>query len=449
MAITEAKGGKEFSYPAKYYEPTPEPFEGEYRNLISALMSNTWIGILYVVASIIILYTLGHVSNPLYLFFAIEIPTITACSYVVSPNPNIAFRLPINWIGTAVLVALMFAAQLEPNTSEQKNIGNAIGITIWCFVAYWAVNAILWNIRAWGKSKDKLNQIGLINLVAYFLAIWGATIQVAYMLSWIFLPFIRSISYNAPIPNSLISAIDIVRNYSVLRFLPIGILILGILLMASLRFKEDPYYPRALHEVLPSSNGNQILNSFIMGIRIPVWIVVVIMGFISHFSMLIWKSVTEFLRTYFARLICVAIGLILGPTLLFIGHKIGLFALDNLAKYLNFSASTYRGIINFFYVNFLMLAALCLYVIAAPPLLVRYRGETANSIISSIQIEIYARGKVVASAIGQTFSLFGIIAFVVPVASLLPGGHGFGVFSILYSIIVAVSLIIYLLQKKK
>lgn len=430
-------------------EPVPVPFEGEYRNLLFQLMASTWVAVAYVVISLVAVYVLGYLYKPTMLFAAIQIPTVVACAYVVSPNPNISWRLPINWIATAVLAALVFVSKSTDYYFNQNIIGTFIGLIAWFFVIYWIISAITWSLKMHKQHKNTLNRIDFIELMAELVATWGATLQVAFIFSWIFMPFLEGVAYEANTTRYLLVVIESIKELSILRFIPISVFLLGLLVLASLRFQTDPYRPKTMNEVLPVKAGS-LLSSFIVALRIPVWILVVIIGFITHFAKLFWESALSFFKSYIARLCLILIGLVVAPTLLYFGHTLVLQSLYRVNQYITAeSVGIFSGIKQFAVVNLLMLLALCIYVISVPPLATHYRGEKIDKLLKSIYNEIITHGKAAAVAVGQTFSLFGIVPFVIPVASLLPGGPTFGLFSILYTVIVLTCFGFYLFTKKE
>lgn len=431
------------------YEPVPDPYEGEYRNLLLKLMSSSWASVLYVVISLLTVYVLGYVNNPVILFTAIQIPTVIACSYVISPNPNIFRRLPINWIATAFLSALVYFYKTADNSNGKYYISNLIGIVAWFFAIYWLVNAVQWSLKKHKNIKGPLSRLQFIKLFTKLIATWGAILQIVYFLSWILLPYLENIADNAPSINALLYTIQSTKKFSILRFLPISSIFVALLILVSFRFKDDPYQPKTMSEVLPLKVSS-VLASFIVALRIPVWILLVIIGFVSHFTKLFWITTRDFIKEFIVRFCFILFGLILAPAILYFGHMLLLDSLHIVTNYIySEKVRIFQGVTQFFYVNLLFLAALCIYVVSIPPLSVRYRGETIKTLRRSIHNGIFIQGKASTTAVGQTFSLFGIVAFVVPVASLLPGEPSFGLFSLFYSTIVIICLIFYIFSKNK
>ncbi|MDZ7363690.1 MAG: hypothetical protein ONB46_23680 [candidate division KSB1 bacterium] len=360
-------------------EPVPAPFEGEYRDLLMKLMASTWVPVVYVLASLIITYVLGHVHSPIIFFTVIQIPTLIACSYVVSPNPNLTYRLPINWIATAILAAFVYASQTSETYYGYSELGDEIGMVAWFFAIYWTLSAVIWSIKMRKVNKDKLSRLESVEFFGELFATWGAALQVAFIFSWIVIPFLEGITYGAATARSLAVTVEAFRGMSILRFLPVSVLLLGLLIMVSFRFQIDPYRPKTMNEVLPVKKGS-LLVSLLIALRIPVWILIVIIGFINHFSKLLWESTRDFFKNFLARLCFIFVGLVLAPALLYFGHIILLKSLHLVTQYLDSETFGFFGNIKqFFIVNLLVLITLCVYVISVPPLAVRYRGETIVS----------------------------------------------------------------------
>ena len=429
-----------------YIEPIPDPFEGEYKNLVVKLMGNTWLAIVYIAASILVIYGFGFITNPLMLYMAIQLPLVLACSYVVSPNKNVSRRLPVYWIGTAIFASLIYASQNAVNYSDKIIIGNFLGVLAWAFAIYWTISAIKWSSRARQYNKEKLKRAELIEFIAKIISIWGATLQLAFFLSWLIVPYLELHSFNAPYANAFISTVKFIKKSSIFSYLPLGLLFFGLLIIVSFKFKDDPYVPKSMEEVL-AFEKRSIFTNFLLAIRLPIWIMLVIIGFIIHFLKLLWLSTKQFGDFYIARLVFIVIGLVFAPVILFWGHSIFLNALKHVSTYSNFNYSSFfNGFKYFIIINVLVIVSLCLYVISIPPLAARYRGQNLASLISSIKDELFIYGKSASNAVGHTFSLFGIIILLIPITDLLPGGPDFGIFSTLYSAIILTCLAIYLIN---
>lgn len=435
-------GKKQNRYP--FQEPAPDLYQGEYNELLSILMKNTWVAVAYMGISVLVVYVFSFIESPILLAGIAEIPLFAISFYVVSPNPNLTRRLPLNWILTALLAGLMFAAS-KYNWSS-VDAGNAVGAICWLFVLYWIASSIVWSLQLRATvAKDWPNSIS-IQFVASLLMTWGAILQITYLVSWVVLPYFASKYRGSPVMESLLLIVGLVESTSILRFLPIGPFLLGLIIFGSLRLGINPYSPISMDRVLPVKKMS-IVTSFMTAIRIPVWIMLIILGFIRHFALILLEELREFARYWLARLAFIIVGLVLAPTLLYASHLLLLNIFDALSRYLSDkSLSVGDSLIFFLLINFLAVGVLSLYVLSIPLLSAHYRGETVNSFWDSLHYEVFVLGKSSANAVGQAFSLFGMVTFAIPAASLLPGGTGFGTFSALYTLVVVSFMVYYFLK---
>lgn len=407
--------------------------------------------ITYLVLSLIFLYLLSFIKNVGILFALIEIPTLLACYYVIIPNKNISYRLPINWVGTAIIAYLFFLTSSYTGYSKSITLGNLLGVIAWCFLIYWFISSFRWSIDALEKNKESYKKFEFLKLFSIIITIWGATLQISFILIPAFITNFNSVTYNASIANSFIKTFYIIENVSLLRFLPIIIFLLGILLLTSFKFQDHPFKPKSMDEVL-KINRNSLLYSFSLAIRLPIWLIILIIGFVIHFSKLFIGTIVKFFSFYSARFLFITIGLIFAPIILYISHSIVLYTINYLSYYFYSNIySTWYSIKLFFMINLYFIVSLSLYVISIPPLSLRYRGEQIfyfKEFIGSIKYQLITLGKPASTAVGQTFSLYGIIIFLIPVIALLPGSPDFGVFCTLYSIIVLLGIIWYYFKKR-
>lgn len=431
-------------------------FSGEYRKLLAQLLGETWLAIVYVLFVIIVVWLLSQWDNLAVVFALTSIPILIVCSYVTSPDPNIRSRLPVFWFFGALLAFFIFLRlngefypsifDLEPLQEDAASpapfyymeiytLENIIGIICWLIAAYLIGISIAWSLNV--KMK-----VAIVDseFIGFLLATWGAIFQLALFLSWILLPLIHIENIEGTVLLSFLNTVGVVGGSSPLKLLPTGIFLIGILIYVSLEFKDDPYDPISVDEVLPIASSS-IIGSLLMAIRIPVWILLIILGFIAHFIKLFLRSVAKFLDYLIARAVFLLVGAIAAPLLLFLGNYLLLYILDMLLGG-QVQGMAFQQVLTFFLINALLLVALYAFVVAIPLLAIRYRGESLKSFWTGLSEDIFKHGRPPFNAVGGSFSLFGILILAVPVASLLPGGPPFGVFSIIYTIVVGVILIV-------
>jgi hypothetical protein len=100
----------------------------------------------------------------------------------------------------------------------------------------------------------------------------------------------------------------------------------------------------------------------------------------------------------------------------------------------------------FLVAHLLILWALFMYVVSLAPLGIDVFPVSARKAISYVSEYLHEEGFVVAEAVGKAFALYGIIFIAVPVAALLPGGGGWGIFSLCYLGIICIFALFYLLK---
>ncbi len=418
------------------YESVPAPFTGAFHSPLNKLIGDTWLALGYVVVTVAITTLLTNFVKTTALFVALQIPLIILCTYVVSPDPNVARRLPFNWSVTAVLALLVYLLQTATKQSAIYAFNGAAGLVAWVLVVYWIVSAVRWSVKIAHEQKAKLARGQALELFALLCATWGAVFEIASLLVWIILSLWSDLARTVPSVHALFSAITLMKTLPVLRFLPLEIVAASLLVLTALRMKDDHYVPRSLDEFLPVREDS-FFAPFVLAFRIPVWIMVVIIEFVIHFSRLAREALVDFARHFVGRLDFILLSFALAPLLFYIGHTLMLNALHLASAYYHASGLGFlEGLKYFFVINLMLLAALCFYVLAVPPLAARLRRVPPENFSRAVHRELVVQGKAYVLALGHTFSLLGVLPFVIPVVSILPGGPSFGMFSLLYSIIV-------------
>ncbi len=429
------------------FESVPEPFTGAFHSLLNKFVSDTWLAVGFVVVTLAIVTLLTNFVKPAVLFLALQIPLLVACSYVVSPDPNVARRLPFTWSITALLALFIYLLQAATVNSVQEALNNAAGLMAWLLIVYWGASAASWSVNLARRQKDELNRVQALELFALLCATWGAVFEVASLLVWIVISLWRDLAIQVPSVHMLFSAVSLMKTQPALRFLPLEIVALALLTLGALRVKDDHYVPRSLDEFLPV-RGASFFAPFVLAFRIPVWIVVVLLEFAAHFSRLMREVFMDFMRSFIARFAFIMIGFALAPLLFYAGQMLMLNVLHLTANYFDpagpyTEADILTRLALFFLINSMALASLCLYVLAVPLLAARYRRVPLQNLTHALRQELFVQGKPYVLALGQTFSLLGILAFAIPVVSLLPGKPDFGIFSLLYTVIVLAGFSLY------
>lgn len=428
------------------------PFEGTYKTILQNLFANSWSIIIYLVVSVSIVYLLGYVENLAVLFVAFQLPTIAACSYVTWSNPYLRFRLPINWLATAALALFIYLHNSPDSYIAKTTISNLIGVIGWFFSLYWLAHGLIWTAKV-GRRNRQLERSEFIEFIADLLAIWGMTLLIASILNLLIGQSMQDILSGAFFGNALLEAINLVTATSVLRFVPLGFISIGLLIIVALRLRDVPYHPKEIRQLFPErgQGGMLALQNLLMILYIPIWMVIVIVGFIIHFSELLWETSRSFIQDYLNRLWFAVISLVLGPMLFYLGHLLTLQSMHLIVTYTaTASHGLFQDLVIFLVDNLLILLALTLYIFSVPPMGVRFRGENSWAMLGmSLYAELFSRGINTVTAVGQTFALFGIVPFAIPLTALLPGGPTFGFFHMAYLVIVILCFVGYRLWIKK
>lgn len=424
------------------YETVPPPFDGAFHSPVAKLRGDVWWAVWYVLATLAIVTLLLRAVNPTVLFIALQIPLVALCSYVVAPDANVARRLPLSWLITALLALFVYKLPRVQANSVYEVLNNVAGFMVGLLMLYWLVNAGTWSVNLMHRQKDQLDFLQGLELVALLAATWGAVFEIASLLVWIVLGLWRELAVHAPSVHALFQAVSLMKTLPALRFLPLEIVFVSLLVLTALRMRDDHYEPRSLDEFLPIREES-FFAPFVMAVRIPVWIVVALVEFSVHFIRLAREAAFDFARKFAARLGFVMISFALAPFLFYLGHTLMLQALDSGCLYFASFADNriadptfVQGVGQFFLVNVMILLALCCYALAVPLLAARYRRVLGLNFSSALKQELVAQGKPYVLALGQTFSLLGVLPFAIPVVSFLPDGVSPGVFSFFYALIV-------------
>lgn len=423
---------------------TSSSYAGEYRNLTTALMKNGWAAVSYIVFTTFIIYSLGSNTNLITIFVAIQIPTILASTFVTSPNPNLAYRLPFNWILTAILAIAVYSA-INDVALDQDTAANTIGVILWLFTFYWIALAIRWTLQTRRKIQE-YQGFSLLKLGLDMLATWGATLQIAFFISVAMLPYLESLASSGALGSLLVGFLEIILSISLLQFLPLGLVLFSLLMLVSLRLTAFPYKLKRLESLLARVE-NETIRAFALAVLLPIWLVQLILGFMLHLSTLFLKELKEFLEDFLARFTFVFLGLILGPSLLYLGHFSLLIAIEyamnspsnfSLSVENLFSLQVFSGIPGFLVAHTYILLGLLAYVIVAAPLSARYKGQSIQNLLTELKKDFKTEGFEAVTVIGHSFALFGLVPFAIVVAAfLLPGGKEIDSFSFYYGLIIA------------
>jgi len=415
-----------------------------YRDLVSELTGHSWIGVIYAVGSIVFLYLLGFNSKPNALFVAAEIPAACIVTAVLRHDPRLRIRVPLIWCLTAAFVWALPKSVPEMASFKWPNEIAALSLAL--LFGYWLVRAIRGSIV---ESKEGHRESSAAAIVANLASIWGATLIVVHLASLFITPYLIPIIEPTTVGRPLVQISAIARRISLWNWLPPGLLLFGLVFFAALRFKDDPYRPRNYQEVL-TLNLPPVLNELVAALRLPVWLCVVVLGFVIHFVKQVWLSFVDFFDEWLGRTSLIFLALVVPTVLICLAHYTILKSAEAIAGYLSGEvAARTAKIVLLLTVHIYILAGMCLYLIAAVACALEIVRLPLRQVGKTVKGFIVHTGLPAGNAVGRSFSLYGILFLAVPIASILPGGPGIGLFSIVYGAILLLAAFIVVSLKVK
>ncbi len=395
--------------------------EPAYFDIAARIMEHTWVGLLYTVACVVFVYLLGRAAGATILFAGLEVPTLALAIAVLFAHRRLRWRVPWYWILTSIIV-WGYETRIEYLDAPEW-----MAVAIALLASSWLFRAIMGSV-----SDSNLESSSAISFLAHLLTLWGATLQVAFFVSALIKPLLADMLSKTQVGEVLLMALSLIGLTSPWHWFPVGLLGVGLVMHAALRFQEDRYIPKSYDQILVGTPP-RLIATFVAALRVPIWICVVIIEFIAHFLKQLWISVVAFLDIWLARLTLITTAFVLPACLMMAGHASAFSAMNRLNQHLAQStAEPLAGLWVFFIVHSLIILSLCAYVFATPLLALEVIPvslyETPHVIWE------YTRGSSLrgAGALGRSFSLFGIVCIAVPAASLLPGGPSAGIFSLMY-----------------
>lgn len=423
--IAELKRGED----TKRMESQPVPISPRYEGLAAKLIGHTWLVLTYAVLCVVLLYILQVWANMTILFVTAELPALILTTAVLRNDDGLLFRVPFTWAATALIVWGCYHASRNGAFSIPNEL---VAFAVTCVVICWFARAIMGTVAEYNTTVDENTKA-----VSQLLSAWGATLQVTtislLLIQPILLPVLKATTIGVPLVASL-TAIKLTSPWT---WFPMGLLLLGLFLHVALLFKTDPYIPNNFEDVLADK------GLLIEAVRLPIWLCNVMGGFIKHFLRLLRDSVGVFFERWVGRLILILLGLTLPTILLALAHWAILEAMSYIIVYLSPNGNTLgNAVLTLVVVHALVLLGLCLFVIS-PPLLKLEITPTASSRIRAVMESFWrVDWRPAANSVGRSFSLYGSLVLAVPLAAILPGRSSLGAFSITYSLIIAIFLLV-------
>jgi hypothetical protein len=425
-----------------------------YNDLLTALLGRTWFGLLYVVGCVTSILLLKSWINGLTLFVAIELPTLMMTTAVLYRNAHLRARVPFLWVTTG---ALAWAYSVSKPPYSASTAAEVVALAATTLIAYTFFRGVSGSIKEVGLEKRDRTAIG--TLVAEMVTAWGATLQISFIGLLLLKPLLSPMLSVTSVGTPLLAFLSVLRATSPISWAPLGVLLFGLALFAAIRFEDDPYVPRSYSDVLPLKLP-PVLNELWATLRVPTWIAAIIFGFVMHFVKQLWLSFRKFLIYWIGRLALILLALIVPCILMIAAHSLVIMSGRFLIGYVSEGASVSPGsthgaieiltsipgqLTTFVAVNFSLIISLCVYIASVVPLGLEVFPIPFSRVPLAVQRYERLHGFPAANAIGRSYSLYGIIILAIPIATCLPGGGSFGVFSVSYIVLIGAAFIYYLI----
>ncbi len=392
-------------------------------DLAAWLTSQTPIALIYSIGCILIVYAVNHWANEVVLFLITELPTLLAMAYVVSASHSLRFRVPFLQFLSAV-----FMWTYAGSTAESGGWAAVISsVCLLAFFGYCITRAVTGSMQ---EFRENVSTEPVTPALALLFTAWGATAQVVMIV----LALVKTV---LPVPDQSIAGLavrgllSVSPAHSLLSIVPIGLLVLGLLLYTALRFKDEPYDPPD-YATVAKLRVHPVVDPILAAVCIPVWVAVVILGFVFQFFTHLWSSIRDFFVGWFGRLMLILVGLVFPVATMLIGHQCLRAAMRSVMEVVSLSGES-NQVGQFVIIHSFALLALSLYVVAVAPMSVEVVQEPPLAAIGRIAQSLREEGFPASNAVGRAFALYGVVFLAVPTANLLPGSKGFGFFSIVYS----------------
>lgn len=413
-----------------------------YQDLGKKIGRRASVAVWYAIGCIILVYILKLWAETGPLFVAAEAATLVFAASVLSENEILKVRVPFIWIVTASFVWSFCRSSVTQSTAANE----IVALSLWILFLYALIRSLLGSIE---EFKAAENQSTLGSAWGEVICMWGATLQVALVCTVLIRePLVRVLSQSW-VGGPLLAALRGIRLTSPVAWLPVGLLVLGLVTYAAVRFESDPYEPKSYADVL-RGGGTGVLQVALEVVHLPLWLCIIIGGFVRHFARLLVDSFREFITIWCGRLSLIILGLVLPTMVLMLAHWSAFGAISLIVSYLSVQGSPAPDILlTFLMIHGLAVVSLCLFTVCPAPLALEIRSLPASDLRDYVSEFLSEHGYPAANAVGRTFCLYGSLIIAVPLAALLPGGSSLGVFSVSYGAMLVAFVVWYLINEKQ
>lgn len=413
-------------------QPAPP---GSYPDVLRAVMGNTTTALGFAIGCVLLAHALSIVNRPVVTLLAAELLTLLGAYAATHRHPH-AVHIPVQWLLTLLCV---IALALHRDTATSADWLFALGCA--AIVAYWLVRAVRGSLHQYRDSTDDPLAIAVADL----LTVWGAFLQIAFIANALLASLFDGLLQTSSVGRTLQSGLRLVHSSSILMWAPSGLVILGLTILAAMRFRTNPYTPIDYAEIAinPQVKDNAV-DTILTPLRIPLWLLVIIAGFLIHFARQLIAALRTFLEDWGGRLLLTFFVCIL-PTLLFLlGHASGWGASLLTSRHLAVSHSFPYLLGGFIGIHILILVSLSAYVSASAIALMPISRLGFHDALKAIVRFVLEDGLAAIRSVGKAFALSGMFIVAIPAATTLPFGSSFGLYSTVY---LGGVLLLYLLSR--
>lgn len=288
-----------------YEEPTPKYGSQDYQNKAELWVNSKVMQVSVVGCMVALIFVFESQKNYLLYYLIIQILLFGFTYFFLFDEESIRVRLPINWLVATAFGAAYFAKKTFPYDGivQKMTADTLIGVLVCTFI-YWIASGVIWTAR-FNEENPAHSRNELLHLVGFVISVWALTTQISFFILWVIKGFVFDLVATSTMSKAFISVLEGIGSLSLLGILPASLLplilfLFGMILMVIFRLEHDPFEPWSRDffvGILGSYNPtSQFLESILMTVHIPVWLVSNMALFIFHIAGLFFKSMLYFFK---------------------------------------------------------------------------------------------------------------------------------------------------------
>jgi hypothetical protein len=397
-------------------------------------ITNPWVMLFLFVAGISGLIIVdAYFSVPLLFGFTQLVVLVLILPAMAWRFATVFVVLPI-W-GCTLAIVSADIPNLARALPELPRTAPALGMIV--LVLYWLIIAL---VRTATGNRD--DDEGWWAALWIGLSLWGLTLQLATIFAVLVLPYFERELHMLPLGADFIRIVETIRLTSPFAWVPTGVFLLGVSIVAILAAAGQRYRPISPDKIL-RVRADHVLLPVVSLIRLPLWIALVIGGALAHFAALLLRTFGRVIRGWMARMTLLLFGLVF-PSLNFVGgHYSALAASETIERYRTFHGDwlqqvTYVGIT---WGEWILM--LSLYLVAAVLCHCPAKAMHLRQAWSAASDFVRGEGKSLTNGVVLNYVVLGPFGMCLPIAAAFRGS--LGAYSIVYLVIAAaLVLVVYL-----